>query len=137
MSLHEPVIVDSLLPCRRGLRPGLEVYEVSTNFGSPRTCLQDIAVRLQDPSEFVGIFVVVPMDPHRPYVAQTFVRMGFQFVPHEAALPAGVPRAVPERQEVPHVALPLPFPPCYSYAHTFVRSLPLMHTTTLAVTAGH
>ena len=57
-------------------------------------------MRLQDPSEFVGIFAVVPVDPRRPYVAHTFVRMGFQFVPPEAALPPGVPRASPEKQEV-------------------------------------
>jgi hypothetical protein len=69
---------------------------------------QDICVRLQDPSEFVGIFALVPMDPRRTYVAQTFVRMGFQFVPPEAALPPGVPRAMPERPEVGLFA-PYPF----------------------------
>lgn len=63
-------------------------------------CITEVAVRLQDPSEFVGIFVVVPRHATRAHVAHTFVKLGFQFVPHEAALPPGVPRANPEHELV-------------------------------------
>ncbi len=59
-------------------------------------------MRLQDPSEFVGIFVVVPRHATRAHVAHTFVKLGFQFVPHEAALPPGVPRANPEHEVRAH-----------------------------------
>lgn len=52
-------------------------------------CIQDIATRLGDRSEFLGVFAVVPQDPvHVMY--SVFVRMGFRIVPPGTALPDGL-----------------------------------------------
>jgi hypothetical protein len=77
-------------------------------------CPQDIAVRLMDQTEFVGMFAIIPREP--VYIPQTFVRMGFRFVPPETPLPGGLVCPPPERREVRALLW------CYGvslYSHSF------------------